>query len=69
MSWQEPIVAIIVGLAVVSLYRHLRELVGSAAPDAQASCHGCDDCANDDDTAPSSLVAPDPLHPRSTRIH
>jgi len=68
VSWQEPIVAIIVGLAVVSLYRHLRELVGSAAPDAQASCHGCDDCA-DDDTAPSSRVAPDPVHPQSTRIN
>ena len=69
MSWQEPIVVIIVGLAVVSLYRHVRELTGSAAPDAQASCHGCDDCATETDTAPSHRPATDPLHPHRTQIH
>ena len=69
MTWQEPTVAIIVGLAVVSLYRHLRELVGSAAPDAQASCHGCDDCATETDVVPTQQTASTPLHPRSTQIH
>lgn len=49
MTWQDPIVAVIVGYAVVALYRHLRALVGGAAPESQASCHGCDDCAADDD--------------------
>jgi hypothetical protein len=69
MSWQEPIVAIIVGLAVVSLYRHLRDLMGSAAPDAQASCHGCDDCATDTDAAPPHEPETDPLLPHNTQIH
>ena len=69
MSWQEPIVAIIVGFAVVFLYRHLRDLVGSAAPDAQTSCHGCDDCATETDTTPPHPPATAPLHPQSTRIH
>ena len=69
VSWQEPIVAIIVGLAVVSLYRHLRDLFGSASPDAQASCHGCDDCATETDTAPPDPPATAPPHPQSTRIH
>ena len=49
MTWQEPIVALIVGLAVVSLYRHLRDLLRSAAPDTQASCHGCDSCEPEPD--------------------
>ena len=69
MSWQEPIVAIIVGLAVVSLYRHLRELVGSAAPDAQASCHGCDDCAAETDAVPPQPTATAAPHSQSTQIH
>ena len=69
MSWQEPIVAIIVGLAVVSLYRHMRELIGSAAPDAQGTCHGCDDCASESDTAPPHQAENDPLLPQSTQIH
>ncbi len=69
MIWQEVIVAIIVGLAVVSLYRHLRDLVGSAAPDAQASCHGCDDCATETDTVPPHQTTPTPLHPQNTHIH
>ena len=69
MSWQEPIVAVIVGWAVVSLYRHLRELVGSAAPDAQASCHGCDECADETDAMPPHQSAPTPVPPQSTRVH
>ena len=44
MNWQIVMGAAIVGAAVVSLYRHLRALVGSSAPDAPASCHGCEDC-------------------------
>ncbi len=66
MSWQEVVVAIVVGLAIVSLYRHLGGLLGSAQPGAPASCRGCDDCADDVTT-----VAPTPplLHPPSTRVH
>jgi len=69
MIWQEVTVALIIAWAVVSLYRHLRGLVGSAAPDAQASCHGCDDCAAETDTAPSHQPATAPLQPESTQIH
>lgn len=47
MTWQEPIVALVVGLAVVSLYRHVRSLIGSARPGEQQSCHGCDDCGDE----------------------
>ena len=57
MTWQDPIVAVIVGCAVVALYRHLRALVGSAAPESKASCHGCDDCAADADAPTSPRVA------------
>ena len=69
MIWQEVTVALIIAWAVVSLYRHLRGLVGSAAPDGQASCHGCDDCAAESDTAPADSPATAPLHPQSTHIH
>ena len=59
MTWQEPIAAIIVGLAVVSLYRHLRNLVGAATPEAKASCHGCDNCDGDLATpSPPSPISP-----------
>ena len=51
MTWQEPIVALIVGLAVVSLYRHVRGMLGLTKPEAQPSCHGCDDCATDSEAA------------------
>ena len=51
MTWQEPIVALIVGLAVVSLYRHIREMLGIAKPGSQQSCHGCDDCAEGSEAA------------------
>ena len=64
MSWQEPIAALIVGFAVVSLVRHFRGLFGSSTPDSQASCHGCDNC--DTDTGPEPN--PPPLPP-SARIH
>ena len=42
MNWQEPITALVVAWAVVSLYRHLRNLVGPPKPDApKTGCHGC----------------------------
>ena len=50
MIWQELAVALIVGFAVVSLFRHLRGLLASAVPGAQPSCHGCDEC--EDEPAP-----------------
>ena len=68
MTWQEPTVAIIVSLAVVSLYRHLRDLVGSAAPDADASCHGCDDCDTTSDPTPLDQSA-NVVSGARTRIH
>ena len=63
MIWQELSVALIVGVAVVSLYRHLRGLLASAGPGAQPSCHGCDDC--EDDSA-QPVVTPGAL-PESRR--
>ena len=59
-TWQDPIVALIVAYAVVALYRHLRALIGSAAPasKAQGSCHGCDDGCATDDVAPSRTAPP-----------
>jgi len=47
MSWQEPIVALVVGLAVVSLYRHVRSMIGSVGSGEGQSCHGCDDCGDE----------------------
>ena len=55
MTWQEPIAALIVVGAVVSLARHFRGLFGGAAADSQASCHGCDTCESD---APAPPLAP-----------
>ena len=69
MTWQDPIVALIVGYAVVKLYRHLRALVGSAAPDAKASCHGCDDCETSDIAPPRRPPAAPPLPPGNLRVH
>ena len=68
MTWQDPIVALIVGGAVVALYRHLRALVGTAAPQAssKASCHGCDDCADDPAQTPA-IRAGTPPPPGSLR--
>ena len=74
MTWQDPIVALIVGYAVVALVRHLRAIVGSAAPAAKAqgsSCHGCDDgCATDDIAPPRRpRAAARPLPPGDLRVH
>ena len=67
MNWQELIVAVIVGLAVVSLYRHLRAEMGGAKPGAQPSCHGCDQFADDAESTAPTATDPAALHPRSTR--
>ena len=48
MDWQEAAVAVIVGTAVVSLYRHLRGLFAAPKTGGGASCHGCGDCAEED---------------------
>ncbi len=53
MIWQEIVVAVIVALAVVSLYRHIRGMLGGGQPGAKPSCHGCDDCG-DEPVAPSA---------------
>ena len=48
MNWQGLIVALIVGLAAVSLYRHVRGLISDARPATPATqplCRGCGDCA------------------------
>ena len=47
LSWQEAIVAVIVGGAVVSLYRHFRGMFATSETSADASCHGCDDCGDE----------------------
>lgn len=47
VTWQEPIVVLIVGLAVVALYRHIRRMLGLGRPRVGASCHGCEDCSDD----------------------
>ena len=47
MTWQEPVVALVVGLAMVSLYRHVRSLIGMTKPGEPQSCHGCEDCSDD----------------------
>lgn len=54
MNWQEPIVAIIVGLAAVSLYRHVRNMLHVSTPSSEASCHGCESC---DDASDPTLGA------------
>ena len=46
MNWQELIVSIVVGLAVVFLYRHLKSFFVSSTTDS-ASCHNCNNCDND----------------------
>ena len=48
MDWQEAAVAVIVGTAVVSLYRHLRGLFAAPKTGGGASCHGCGDCAEEE---------------------
>lgn len=62
MTWQEPVVALIVGMAVWSFVKHLRDLLRVAAPGSEAqSCHGCDDCSDAPTSAPvASITAPAP---------
>lgn len=57
MNWQEIAVAGIVLLAVVSLYRHLRDLMGFGKPSAP-SCHGCDDCGQEPADGPVDTTVP-----------
>ena len=68
MTWQEPIVALIVGLAVVSFYRHVRSMIGSTTSGDQQSCHGCDDCG--DEVAPviPTTESVNPEVPMSLRL-
>ena len=63
MTWQDLAVAAIVGWAVVTLYRHLRGMLfvspaKTTAKDGGASCHGCDDCADEESASPR------PVEPR-----
>ena len=54
MLWQELAVAFIVGLSVVWLVRHMRSLLvipSRPGSSAGASCHGCDDCGEDETAA------------------
>ena len=67
MTWQELLVGAIVGLAVVSLYRHLRDLVGSAVSSSTTSCHNCDDCETEAATAPLDQPTAIPLPPQAPR--
>ena len=53
MTWQDLAVFAIVGWAVVRLYRHLRGMLyvpaaKTKATAGDASCHGCDDCAEEE---------------------
>ena len=70
MDWQEAAVALIVGTAVVSLYRHLRGIF--AAPKrggGASSCHGCgDECASEGSGQPAGLARNLPPGPTGT-IH
>ena len=55
VTWQDLAVAAIVGWAVVRLYRHLRGML--IVPPVQAktggsSCHGCDDCGDEQSPSP-----------------
>jgi len=47
-TWQEPLVAVIVGFAVVSLYRHFQGMFSVPDTGGDASCHRCDDCTTDE---------------------
>ena len=61
MDWQELAVAVIVGLAVVSLYRHLRGMFAMPKGGAAPACHGCDDCGEaeaGERTGPEGAVTP-----------
>ena len=55
MDWQEAAVAVIVGTAVVSLYRHMRRIFATPKSGSGASCHGCgDECASEESTQPAA---------------
>ena len=64
MDWQEAAVAVIVGTAVVSLYRHLRSIFAAPKRGGGASCHGCgDECASEESgraAAPGRTASPGP---------
>ena len=62
MDWQELAVAVIVGCAVVSLYRHLHGIFAMPKRGGRAACHGCDDCAPEERVEPAAAegsAAPD----------
>ena len=58
MTWQELIVAAIVALAVVSLYRHLRGMLSVPKTGGGASCHSCDDECDAEVAGDSSSTTP-----------
>ena len=58
MFWQELAVAVIVGLSVVWLVRHMRSILSVPQSGGGASCHGCDDCGEDSDTAGQAATEP-----------
>jgi hypothetical protein len=53
MLWQELAVAVIVGLAVAWLVRHMRGILSVPQSSAGASCHGCDNCGEAEEVAPA----------------
>ena len=70
MDWQEAAVAVIVGTAVVSLYRHLRGIFATPTGGGGASsCHGCgDECASEAGGRPAPPARPMSADPTGT-IH
>ena len=60
MFWQELAVAVIVGLSVVWLVRHMRSILSVPQGTGGASCHGCDDCGEEAGEATRD-PRPDPL--------
>ena len=74
MLWQELAVAVIVGLSVVWLVRHMRSiLVIPSRPGSStgASCHGCDDCGEEAEAreAVREPQADRLIRPRAGTIH
>ena len=60
--WQEAAVAVIVGLSVVWLVRHMRGLLSVPQGSGGAACHGCDDCGEEAGASPPPrpLAGPGP---------
>ena len=61
-GWQELVAAVIVGLAVVSLYRHLRDVFGATKSSAGPACSscgssGCEDTASSEDSLATTSAA------------